>query len=113
MGIRNQEDLVTKYRFSLDKSSFSEKHALLSLLCTLQDITYRSVIASGEPENTVQVTGKFDFDTNYDKETPEKIIEFNKLFCDYFRDEVRSVFDTELDDIFLQTISAKFDQIKW
>ena len=112
MGLRNQENLILEYGRNLEEASFSQRHALLSLISSLQEITFQSVTNKNKAIDESKEDGKFDFETNYDQDTIEQIIEFNALFCDFFKDEVSSAFDENYEQRVHEIIEEKFEDIK-
>ena len=116
MTLSKQEDLVSVYRKTLKDASFAQKHALLSLLSTFQELTLKDISfvknvqfqqQSYTGSNTKNNT--FSFDGKYN---PESMIEFNKLFCEYFRDEILSNFGEDYHQELREMLASKFEDIK-
>ena len=117
LTLLRQEDLITDFKLLLSETNLSQKHELLSILSTLQELSLQDISqAKGEkfirmaksstPENA-------DFPNGDDeKYSTDLIIYWNEMFCDFFKDEIIKKFDEKVDSELIDDLSEKFDEFK-
>lgn len=87
---------------------------MLSLISSLQDITLKeiSIIKQRNTESFQLQNNQKNISFEANDYSPDAIIEWNNLFCDYFRDEILSSFEDDYHLELRQVLSEKFLTIK-
>lgn len=107
-GLRKQEDLLWQYTNALKETSYAQKHALLGLLSSIHEVAWNDLLEYKKAN--ANLNGNLHLSDGNSKK--DGVIQWNNLFCDYFKGEILCSFDSDYHKELIDILSSKFDDIK-
>lgn len=112
LSLIKQESLIADYVESLEKEPIEKLHSLLSLISTFQEITLRAIKSQRNiPHDLHRMSQAVGNTVPLDKSS-DKILDWNSMFCDYFKNEILEQFDSDYQEELKTILIKKFDDIK-
>ena len=112
LSLKKQESLVAEYIESLEKEPQSRLHSLLSLISTIQEITLKAIKSHRNTDHDLQRESQTKGNVLDQNVGCDKILDWNMMFCDYFKDEIIKHFDSDYQQELKNILIEKFDEIK-